>query len=142
METTTKKRILTGDRPTGRLHLGHYVGSLVNRVRLQEKYETILIIADLHTLTTKNSRPDIEAICENARGMVLDRFPTKLRPIVQPIDDWNTNRKLGLLFECRLGHGRIRRFRGDRRRGRRCLGRRRHRRCRVRRVARGRLVLV
>ena len=56
MESTKKKRILTGDRPTGRLHLGHYVGSLVNRVRLQEEYETILIIADLHTLTTKNSR--------------------------------------------------------------------------------------
>src|SRR5512140_1759947 len=69
---TQKKRILTGDRPTGRLHLGHFVGSLVNRVRLQEEYETILIIADLHTLTTKNSRQDIEKICENSRGMVLD----------------------------------------------------------------------
>ncbi len=35
----TKKRILTGDRPTGKLHLGHYVGSLANRVRLQDEYE-------------------------------------------------------------------------------------------------------
>jgi tryptophanyl-tRNA synthetase len=77
---TNKKRILTGDRPTGRLHLGHYVGSLVNRVRLQEEYETILIIADLHTLTTKNSREDIEAICENARGMVLDYIGAGIDP--------------------------------------------------------------
>jgi tryptophanyl-tRNA synthetase len=35
---TKRKRILTGDRPTGKLHLGHYVGSLCNRVRLQEEY--------------------------------------------------------------------------------------------------------
>ena len=40
-----RKRILTGDRPTGRLHLGHYVGSLANRVRLQEAYESFFIIA-------------------------------------------------------------------------------------------------
>ncbi|MCX6635831.1 MAG: tryptophan--tRNA ligase [Acidobacteria bacterium] len=80
METTAKKRILTGDRPTGRLHLGHYVGSLVNRVRLQEEYETILIIADLHTLTTRNSREDIEAICGNARGMVLDYIGAGIDP--------------------------------------------------------------
>ena len=46
-------RMLTGDRPTGRLHLGHYVGSLANRVRLQHEYESFFIIADLHMLTTK-----------------------------------------------------------------------------------------
>jgi len=37
----TKNRILTGDRPTGRLHLGHYVGSLANRVRLQDEYDLV-----------------------------------------------------------------------------------------------------
>jgi tryptophanyl-tRNA synthetase len=47
-----KKRILTGDRPTGSLHLGHYVGSLVNRVKLQEEYESFIIIADVQALTT------------------------------------------------------------------------------------------
>ena len=57
---TTRKRILTGDRPTGRLHLGHYVGSLRNRVRLQDEYECYFIIADLHMLTTKNTREDID----------------------------------------------------------------------------------
>ncbi len=66
------KRILTGDRPTGRLHLGHWVGSLQNRVRLQHEYETILIIADLHMLTTKKSRKDIREVLSNARGLVLD----------------------------------------------------------------------
>jgi len=44
---TAKKRILTGDRPTGALHLGHYVGSLANRVKLQDEYDTYIIIADV-----------------------------------------------------------------------------------------------
>jgi len=47
-----KKRILTGDRPTGPLHLGHFVGTLKNRVALQDEYECFFIMADLHTLTT------------------------------------------------------------------------------------------
>lgn len=46
-----KKRILTGDRPTGQLHLGHYVGTLRNRVLLQDEYECFFIIADLQVLT-------------------------------------------------------------------------------------------
>ena len=41
------KRILTGDRPTGRLHLGHYVGSLKSRVELQNDYEEFILIADV-----------------------------------------------------------------------------------------------
>lgn len=49
---TGKKRILTGDRPTGALHLGHYVGSLVNRVKLQEEYDSYILIADVQALTT------------------------------------------------------------------------------------------
>ena len=44
--------MLTGDRPTGKLHLGHYVGSLANRVRLQDEYECFFLIADFHALTT------------------------------------------------------------------------------------------
>ena len=47
-----RPRLLTGDRPTGKLHLGHYVGSIANRVRLQDQYECYFIVADLHTLTT------------------------------------------------------------------------------------------
>lgn len=75
-----RKRILTGDRPTGRLHLGHLVGSLRNRVKLQEEYETILIVADLHMLTTRPTRDDIEAITENARGLVLDYLAAGIDP--------------------------------------------------------------
>lgn len=75
-----KKRILTGDRPTGRLHLGHYVGSLRNRVRLQDEYECFFIIADLHMLTTKNSAEDIGRIADNARGMVLDYLAAGIDP--------------------------------------------------------------
>ncbi len=77
---TERKRILTGDRPTGRLHLGHYVGTLRNRARLQEEYDTVLIIADLHMLTTKPSKEDIDKIGENARGMVLDYIASGIDP--------------------------------------------------------------
>ncbi|TVQ97748.1 MAG: tryptophan--tRNA ligase [Deltaproteobacteria bacterium] len=74
------QRILTGDRPTGPLHLGHLVGTLRNRVRLQEKYDTILIIADLHMLTTRPGREDIERITDNARGLVLDYLSAGIDP--------------------------------------------------------------
>jgi len=75
-----KKTILTGDRPTGKLHLGHYVGSLKNRVRLQDEYRCFFIIADLHTLTTKPSKDDIEKIADNAREMVLDYLAAGIDP--------------------------------------------------------------
>jgi tryptophanyl-tRNA synthetase len=75
-----KKRILTGDRPTGRLHLGHYVGSIANRVRLQDEYECFFIIADLHMLTTRPDRADIDAIRTNAVGMVMDYLACGIDP--------------------------------------------------------------
>src|SRR5207253_1984353 len=49
----TRKRILTGDRPTGPLHVGNYVGTLANRVKLQDSYDTFLLVADHHMLTTR-----------------------------------------------------------------------------------------
>jgi len=73
-----KKRILTGDRPTGSLHLGHYVGTLANRVRLQEEYECYFIIADLHMLTTHFDR--IPNIGENVRGLVYDYLSVGIDP--------------------------------------------------------------
>ena len=45
-----KKRILTGIRPTGKLHLGHYVGALENWIRLQEEYDCFFLIADYQAL--------------------------------------------------------------------------------------------
>ena len=77
-----KKRLLTGDRPTGKLHLGHYVGSLKNRVSLQHEYESFFIIADLHMLTTKHSSDDIGEIDKNARQMVLDSIASGIDPEV------------------------------------------------------------
>jgi hypothetical protein len=48
-----------------------------------------------------------QEIVTGSRGMVLDSLPKDFRPIVQPIDDWNTNRKLGLVWECRVGQGKV-----------------------------------
>lgn len=74
--------MLTGDRPTGKLHLGHYVGTLKNRVALQHNYETYLIIADLHMLTTKNTRDDIANTTQNAIDMVLDSIAAGIEPSI------------------------------------------------------------
>jgi len=73
-------RMLSGDRPTGRLHLGHYVGSLANRIRLHRRYQSFFIIADLHMLTTKNSPADIAEAGRHAADMVLDSLAAGLDP--------------------------------------------------------------
>src|SRR3972149_1874362 len=66
-----RKRILSGDRPTsGAFHLGNYVGTLANRVRLQDEYETFLLLADLHLLTTRTS--NLEEVGHNIQALVLD----------------------------------------------------------------------
>jgi len=75
-----KKRILTGDRPTGKLHIGHYVGSLKNRVRLQDEYECFFIVADLHTLTTAPEKEKIAQLSENIREMVMDYLSVGIDP--------------------------------------------------------------
>jgi tryptophanyl-tRNA synthetase len=73
-----KKRILTGDRPTGKLHLGHFVGTLANRVRLQDEYECYFIVADLHMLTTHYDR--IPNIAENVEELVYDYLSVGIDP--------------------------------------------------------------
>lgn len=75
-----KKRILTGDRPTGKLHLGHYVGTLKNRVRLQDEYDCFFIVADLHTLTTKSGKEDILKSRQFIRDLVLDYLSVGIDP--------------------------------------------------------------
>ncbi len=57
---TDRKVILTGDRPTGKLHIGHYVGSLRNRVQLQNSgnYDTYIMIADMQALTDNARDPE------------------------------------------------------------------------------------
>ncbi|HET6370941.1 MAG TPA: tryptophan--tRNA ligase [Nitrospiria bacterium] len=73
-----KKRILTGDRPTGRLHLGHYVGSMANRVRLQHEYETFILIADVQALTDNFEHP--EKVRENVLEVALDYLAVGIDP--------------------------------------------------------------
>jgi len=75
-----KKRLLTGDRPTGALHLGHYLGSLANRVTAQEEYDCFFVIADLHTLTTRPQKSHIARLKENIRQMVLDYLAVGIDP--------------------------------------------------------------
>ncbi len=75
-----KKRVLTGDRPTGHLHLGHWVGSIKNRVAMQDDYECYFIIADLHTLTTKPQKESILLLREYSRDMVLDYLSCGIDP--------------------------------------------------------------
>jgi tryptophanyl-tRNA synthetase len=75
-----RKRLLTGDRPTGRLHLGHYVGSIANRVKLQDEYDCFFLIADLHMLTTKPDKAAVEAIYPNAIAMVNDYLACGIDP--------------------------------------------------------------
>ncbi|UQS87079.1 tryptophan--tRNA ligase [Nicoliella spurrieriana] len=77
---TNKKVILTGDRPTGKLHIGHYVGSLRNRVALQNsgKYDTYLLIADMQALTD-NAR-DPEKIQHSLLQVALDYLAVGIDP--------------------------------------------------------------
>jgi len=75
-----KKRILTGDRPTGKLHLGHYIGSHRHRLRLQDEYECFFLIADLHMLTTKPDKESILQIADNARAIVMDHLAIGIEP--------------------------------------------------------------
>lgn len=77
---TNKKRILTGDRPTGPLHLGHYVGTLKNRVALQDQYDCFFIMADLHTLTTAMNKEKTSTINERVKGLVLDYLSVGIDP--------------------------------------------------------------
>jgi tryptophanyl-tRNA synthetase len=73
-----RKRILTGDRPTGKLHLGHYVGSLQNRAALQKDYETFIIIADIQALTTNFDRP--EKLREDVLNVAMDNLAAGVNP--------------------------------------------------------------
>lgn len=77
---TGRKRILTGDRPTGKLHLGHYIGSHRHRLRLQHDYECFFLIADLHMLTTRPDAQSIAEIARNARAIVLDHLAIGIDP--------------------------------------------------------------
>lgn len=67
-----KKRILTGDRPTGPLHIGHFCGALKNRVLLQNEYETYVEIADVQALTDNFNNP--EKVRKNVLEVAMDNL--------------------------------------------------------------------
>lgn len=75
-----KGRILTGDRPTGKLHLGHYVGTLRNRVALQDQYDLFLVVADYHSLTTHPEKEDVLQTRQNAIEVVIDNYAVGIDP--------------------------------------------------------------
>ena len=72
-----KKIVLTGDRPTGRLHIGHYFGSLKTRVEMQnhEEYEPYILIADVQALTDNFNNP--EKVRKNVREVAMDYLSVK-----------------------------------------------------------------
>src|SRR3989344_6639356 len=74
------KRILTGDTPTGKLHLGHFVGTLENRVKLQDDYEAFIILADAHALAGKTQDSEINQVKENTLQVALDNLSVGLDP--------------------------------------------------------------
>ncbi len=73
-----KQIIVSGMRPTGRLHLGNYLGALKNFVDLQDKHKCYFFVADLHALTTAYDRT--ENLAENSRQMVIDWLAAGLNP--------------------------------------------------------------
>lgn len=79
----TKKIILTGDRPTGPLHLGHYVGSLKARVELQNKYDAYILIADMQALTDNSDNP--EKVRKNVFEVALDYLSVGINPKISTI---------------------------------------------------------
>ncbi len=72
------KTIITGDRPTGRLHLGHYFGSVQNRVKMQYDYDTYILIADVQALTDNFENP--QKVRENVHELALDYLAAGIDP--------------------------------------------------------------
>lgn len=105
-----KKRILSGMRPTGRLHLGNYVGALENWVRLQNDYENYHLVADWHTLTTDYEHT--RQIPENIHEMVIDWVAAGIDPEKSPIfvqSQVKAHAELYLLLNMIISTGRLER---------------------------------
>lgn len=75
--TTKKGRVFSGARPTGRQHLGNYLGAIQNYVALQEEFESIYCIVDIHALTTVETTQDLKT---NTREMTLDWLAAGMDP--------------------------------------------------------------
>ncbi len=78
MEQKESKRILTGDRPTGKLHIGHYFGSLQSRIKLQDEYEAFIEVADVQALTDNFNNP--EKVKSNVNEILMDQLSVGIDP--------------------------------------------------------------
>lgn len=78
MSSTANRRVLSGMRPTGQLHLGHYHGVLKNWLKLQNEYECFFFVADWHALTTEYETP--QGIADSAFDMVVDWLAAGINP--------------------------------------------------------------
>jgi len=83
--TQSRKRILTGDNASGKLHLGHYVGSLENRVKLQNEYDTFIVIADMHTFAYPKYFSDPSTISDSVYQVAIDNLAVGLDPKISNI---------------------------------------------------------
>ncbi|MEK7595650.1 MAG: tryptophan--tRNA ligase [Patescibacteria group bacterium] len=75
-----KKRILTGDNTTGQLHIGHFVGSLENRLKLQDSYETFVILADMHALAYPKYITNVQIVNDSVLDVLKDNLSVGLDP--------------------------------------------------------------
>ncbi|MHB9010948.1 MAG: tryptophan--tRNA ligase [Ignavibacteriaceae bacterium] len=104
-----KKRILSGMRPTGKLHIGHYVGALENWIKLQEDYENYHLIADYHVLTTKL---DTREIFQDSIDMLIDWLACGVDPVKSPMfrqSQIKEHTELNLIFSMLITVNRLER---------------------------------
>ncbi len=104
-----KKRILSGMRPTGKLHIGHYVGALENWVKLQDEFDNFHLIADYHALTTNL---DTSNIYNDSIDMLIDWLAAGLNPKKSPIfrqSQIKQHTELNLIFEMLITANRLER---------------------------------
>jgi tryptophanyl-tRNA synthetase len=104
-----KKRILSGMRPTGKLHIGHYVGALENWVKLQDEYDNFHLIADYHALTTNL---DTSTIYNDSIDMLIDWLSAGLDPVKSPMfrqSQIKQHTELNLIFEMLITVSRLER---------------------------------
>ncbi len=95
-----KKRLLSGVKPTGRLHIGNYFGALKQFVDLQDKYETFVFVANLHALT---ALPTKESMIEDTKNIVLDYLGVGLDPekvVLFKQSDVTAHPNLAWIFNC------------------------------------------
>ena len=105
----TKKRILSGMRPTGKLHIGHYVGALENWVQLQDKFESYHLIADYHVLTTDLNTDNIY---NDTIDMLIDWLASGLDPVKSPMfrqSQIKEHTELNLIFSMLITINRLER---------------------------------